>query len=226
MEKINVCFPTLNRYDLLKQSIKALYDGLIMPTDIWVIDNGGGFMQEDRLEFEDDHGIRHHYWKPGHNLGCAGSWNKFIQMTEGVLIISNDDILPHDDTLLTLLNAYDPQAVTCPESIIGGNAFSFFLLPRPIVASVGQFDESISPNYCWFEDNDLFRRLMLAGYQLKGIQGCQVEHGVSSTMKSYSPDELEQHHQKFRLAQANFISKWGGLPHQETFKTPYGTDNE
>ena len=218
---MNVCFPTLNRYDLLNESIASLQRGILKPTDIFVIDNGGKLFPGDFLEFTDEFDIRHHYVNFHRNLGCAASWNWFARNTSEVRIISNDDIAFQPDSLRKLVYSCDPLSITSPENIIGSNSFSCFTLPDYLYNAVGEFDEAISPNYCYYEDVDQSRRLRLAGFKLRGVAGCNVDHLGSSTLKSYTAEELQDHHERFQVAAQNYAAKWGGNPGEERFKTPY-----
>lgn len=154
-------------------------------------------------------------------LGCAASWNWFARNTSEVRIISNDDIAFQPDSLRKLVYSCDPLSITSPENIIGSNSFSCFTLPDYLYNVVGEFDEDISPNYCYYEDVSYSRRLRLVGFKLRGVAGCNVDHLGSSTLKSYTPEEMNEHHTKFQLAERNYSIMWGGLPGYETYTTPY-----
>jgi uncharacterized protein YggE len=73
------------------------------------------------------------------------------------------------------------------------------------------FDESISPGYAYFEDMDYLRRMRLAGV-IDAVVECGVKHVQGATLAAYSPEELDDHHRKFQLAQANYTAKWRGKP--------------
>lgn len=218
--QISVCFPTLKRYDLLEESIKSLQHGILKPTDIWVIDNGVGYVPKHEPGL-DEFGINHHYVTFGHNLGCAASWNWFARNVPDVRIISNDDISFHPDTVRKMVHAYDPTAIHSPDSIIGSNSFSCFVLPDHLYNCVGEFDETLSPNYAYFEDVDYSLRLRRMGFKLLGVPNCSVDHLGSSTLKSYDDAEMEDHNFRFIQAQMNYMVKWGGVPNHETYQTPY-----
>lgn len=218
---LSVCIPTLKRYQMLYDLIDSLRKGSWLPTDIYVIDNGSGFFQGDSAEFVDEWGIHHHYRKYGGNIGCAASWNKFIEQTTDMRVICNDDIEFKHDTLERLMNAFNPQRVISPISVVGGNAFSCFVLPDYLVQRVGLFDETISPNYAYWEDVDYSRRLTLAGYGIEGVEGCEVNHFGSATVKSFNDQEWVEHHDRFNTAQNNYVRKWHGMPGQEEWTTPY-----
>jgi GT2 family glycosyltransferase len=224
--KISICVPTLRRYDLLDRLIQSLRTSIVMPDAIYIIDNGGQWFAPNKisaeLHFRDTCGIQHHYYKFSvGNLGLAASWNFFVEKVPEVRVICNDDILFTPNAIGALLDAYTPDAVVSPASIVGGNAFSCFILPDQIVRDVGLFDVSISPFWAYLEDNDYFRRMTLKGYGISAAPDSVVEHPVSSTLRAFSPDELAEHHRKFRTAQGNYRRKWGGLPGNEVFTTPY-----
>lgn len=177
-----------------------------------VIDNGGQLEERNYSDLE--------FYKPAYNLGVAQSWNWFIDHTESPRIITNDDIVFDKYAIEKMLDADDGNNLMFPENL--GNAFSCYYLPQTTIDIVGKFDETISPNYAYFEDNDYHYRMLLAGFNIKKATGSFVDHVGSSTLKSYSPLEMENHHKKFRAARDRYIKKWNGLPGEEKFLTPYG----
>lgn len=223
MNKLHLCVPTLNRYDRLADMIASAKAGTVVPTDIWVIDNGGAWISDREVNFIDEQNIQHHYTKFGHNIGCAASWNWFIEQTKDVRIICNDDIQFSADAIEKLVAAFNPNAMLCPDSM-AGSAFSCFLLPDNLVEKVGLFDDRLSPNYCYFEDNDLYRRMQLLGYGIETVKDCLVEHAKSSTVSAMSAEDKERHHERFRRAEFRYKSKWGGLPNHEVYETPYNKE--
>lgn len=209
---ISLCFPTLNRYDLLDVAIDTALAGTLPPDKIYVIDNGGKaqeFMKNlDKVE---------EVFTPGINIGVAASWNWFINNVPEIRIISNDDVEFYPDTLETLVSAYDEKKVLFPAGVVAANAFSCFLIPNFVVEVVGYFDEKISPNYAYYEDNDYFRRMNLAGVKLEGVSTSQLMHKGSATLAHGIPD----HNHLFEKATKNFLAKWGGWPHEEVYEHPW-----
>jgi GT2 family glycosyltransferase len=214
---ITLCIPTLSRYDLLKRCLESAEAGIIKPDRYLVIDNGGSLdLKLPKLEVV----------KFGYNLGVAKSWNYFINYTEEVRVICNDDIFFHPETLRNLLAEYEGNQITCTRDL-EASSFSLFTIGDELVNTVGLFDESISPGYAYFEDNDYAYRMELLGYQIHRVHNCSCGHFGSATLKNYSSREMEDHHNKFRIAQNNYQKKWGGLPGKEEYKTPYnGVNNE
>lgn len=221
--EIHICIPTLNRYDLLDKLIESLRHSIRLPDHLWVIDNGGKYFgSEHRLDFIDSFGIRHHYHKFGSNLGVAASWNWFIQNVPEIRIITNDDTEFYPDTIDRLLASYDPCAITYPAGIPSANSFSCFVFPDHIQECIGGFDEEISPNYAYLEDNDFHYRMRLhGGLELRGVPDCRINHAGSATLKSLDPEEKRQHHERYRYAMHQYIFKWGGAPGNEQYTIPY-----
>lgn len=219
--EVNICVPTLRRYDLLDELITSMRRSELLPTGFWLIDNGGKYFNGDQLDFIDACGIEHHYRKFGNNLGLAASWNWFLQNVPEMRVICNDDVGFYPDTLGLLLDTHDPNAVTFPAGMPSTNSFSCFSFPDHIRDVVGLFDESISPGWAWFEDNDMYRRMCLQGFELRGVADCRIDHYGSGTLSALSESEKESHHEKFRKARDRYLAKWGGLPHQEVYTSPY-----
>lgn len=203
---INVCVPVLKRYDLLHKLILSVENSTV-PANIYIINNGKQPLV-----------IRKDYVKVitlGMNVGVAKSWNYFIRNVQEIRLICNDDIEFYPDTLEKIINGYSEDHLTTP-NLDTNNAFSCFTISDKIIDLVGYFDEDISPNYGYFEDNDFSHRMSKEGVGLNTISDAYVNHATSSTLKSYTKVERDLHHSKFRLAQSNYIKKWGGLPGQET----------
>lgn len=199
--------PVLNNYNGLFRLIDSAEAGSVIPDEYWIIDNGNSIHKFGDLNPK----IKVIY--SGNNIGVAKSWNLFLSRVsdKDILIISNDDIILERDSLKIFIEGLDRDQFSCTSGV---NAFSFFYLPKKIWMKVGPFDESLSPNYAYFEDNDYDLRLRLMNYRTVKVD-IPIRHENSSTMKNYSQQELEEHHRKFRIARFNYIRKWGGLPGKE-----------
>lgn len=204
--------PTLNRYDLLDQLIASAERGSLVPDRYVIIDNGGGYANPSE---------KVSVIQPGTNLGVANSWNELINLTSDIRLICNDDLEFYPTTLEALVDAYQDDRVMYPHSAGLLNAFSCFTLPGQVVGKVGWFDPNISPFYAYFEDNDYAYRMLLLGVPLQPVYNCNLIHRGSQTVKNYTPEQLEDHHRRFRLAEENYIKKWGGKPHHEIYLRPY-----
>lgn len=208
---ISICIPTLRRYYLLELLLNSLLESTVKPDYIYIVDNGGKY----NLDIPELNII---VYRPNENLGVAASWNWFIDNAPEIRIIVNDDILFHPDAIQNLIRDYNNSVISFPDSLPG---YSCFVLPDEVVWKVGYFDESISPNYAYFEDNDYSRRVMLSGCGTKIIPNVGVEHKGSSTKKSLNRNELKLHNRKYSEASMRYAKKWGGLPGKEKFRIPY-----
>ena len=100
------------------------------------------------------------------------------------------------------------------------NAFTLFSINQRVIDTVGYFDETISPGYAYFEDNDFGRRINLAGLKRVDVL-TSAFHVGSGTIKAMSAQEQADHSRKFSIAQDNYVKKWGGRPAYEVYTTPY-----
>lgn len=199
--KIHVCVPVLNRYDLLRAMLESLLPSSVVPAQVIVVDNGRsrekvtaaveGFPWHVRVEV------------PERPMGVAESWNWFLRNVPEERLITNDDILftPRALELAVLEEA---------PFVSYGHGFSCFLIRDECVRRVGEFDESISPGYAYFEDRDYLRRMRREKVQ-DAVVKCGVKHFRSQTLKALDQKQLEDHHKKFVIAQENFLKKWGDL---------------
>ncbi len=218
---ISIGIPVFNRYDLLALAIKSCMNSNKKPDKICIIDNGGKIDTNLKIDFDLD--IPINILRPEKNLGTAGGWNEIIKNTEDYRLIINDDIQFFPDTIEKMINKMENGAEfvwTCrPFGVLNG--FSCFGIQNSLIEKIGFFDENISPSYSYYEDGDYHYRMFLAGITEVDSEA-EAIHFHSATLKAFSPEEMAEHHRKFALAQSNYIKKWGGMPLQETFRTPYG----
>jgi len=214
--QIKLCIPTLNRYDLLIKCLESAAAGSVPPVAYYIIDNGTVL---DFTTIPKEISGRVFIAKTKYNIGVARSWNWFIDNVEcDRMIICNDDIEFYENSIEKLVDGYDENFIVYPEE--GATSFSCILLPKKITTDVGYFDESLSPFYAYFEDNDYHYRMKLKGYDIKSAPGCKVKHLGSGTLRKFTGIEMQMHHEKFRAAQTRYILKWGGEPGKERFIEP------
>lgn len=218
MKDVYVCVPVLKRYDCLWEFIRSCELGTIKPTRYIIIDNGNKLMTTELIPPEDI--TRLTITGAGQNIGVAKAWNYFMIHVPEVRIIANDDLLFYPDTIELLMNDLDENMLTYPA---GTGSFSCFILNDKIIENVGYFDEDISPNYGYYEDNDYHRRMLAKGFDIRPTEGCRTTHvnNGSNTLKAYTPEEMAEHHIKFHRATINYVRKWGGPPHHELYETPF-----
>jgi GT2 family glycosyltransferase len=220
---IYLCIPTLIRYDLLFTTLQSAEAGEVKPTHYIILDNGNLLSFAEHIPKDCENKI--YLYRASENLGVARSWNFFINLLDkfepGYTIICNDDVKFFSDTLKLLIESYDENYVSYPGGTPSSNSFSCFLLPEKVVKTIGYFDESLSPNYAYFEDNDYHHRMKKNNFDLKSVDNCRLGHVGSATFRAMTDEQVEEHHIKFRFAQANYIKKWGGTPGNEKFTNPY-----
>jgi GT2 family glycosyltransferase len=206
---INLCVPTLNRYDMLARLIASALASDPRPDKIWVIDNGRNVDESFRAVITPSvANVPVHVHTPHANLGVAASWNWFLRNVPEERVIANDDVVLAPGSLARLIGT--PGLFVSP--LAGAHqAFSCFLIRDECVKRVGFFDEKISPGYAYFEDVDYAWRMAEVNIPIQSVV-CGIEHAGSQTLASYTPEQLTQHHRRFIVAQKNFEQKWGRLP--------------
>lgn len=211
---ITICIPVLRRYDYLAKLFVSAESGELPPDKYIIFDNGGLFYKmplptglNDKIEVI----------TPGRNVGVARAWNEMIRHSTDIRIISNDDVEFRADTIKIFAETFDENMLS-----LCANSFSCFCISTKLFNTIGEFDVNLSPNYAYYEDNDYRIRIKLYG-QGFGFKdpGCGYEHINSATLKSFSNEEMSDHHRRFEFAKGRYVRKWGGLPYEETYTTEY-----
>lgn len=156
------------------------------------------------------------------NLGVAHAWNYFIESAraEGfdAVIIANDDISLEAGTLQRFVNEMQTSKFV---SFMGKNAFSFFGIHLDYAAEIGEFDENLWPAY--FEDNDFHYRMKLRGFSGTVVDEPSYFHYGSATITTFDAERKLMHHHNFNQNKQYYIQKWGGLPGDELYDTPFNS---
>lgn len=239
MKNIILGFPTLQRYDLLVKAIASAESGLEVPMKYHIVDNGfsrkcdgyRGFRDYVKVSGLDVPWHKVELVEAPKNWGVSGSWNTMIKQyalkydEDNLLIISNDDIEYHSDTIRMFLDAveeneHNKDYVVYHCDRFQNSAFSLFSPAPHMVDTIGWFDEKFYPAY--FEDSDYNYRIHLAApYSVFNIEGCTFNHFQSGTFKSYNEKEMKRHHEQFEANRRYFVRKWGGEPTKEKFTTEF-----
>jgi GT2 family glycosyltransferase len=202
--RLALCVPTLNRYDCLRDLLESAIGSSRYPDEVVVIDNGHDTARRQRALASVRCPVRVHVPTPA--LGVAASWNWFVAQVEEERVIVNDDVILGPWSLEALVNTPGPVVTA-----LAANAFSCFVLRDACVRAIGLFDETLSPDYAYFEDCDYEARLALAGLAVTTVD-CGVAHVGSSTVAAFSAAQRADHHRKFVIARENYRAKWGRLP--------------
>jgi hypothetical protein len=109
-----------------------------------------------------------------------------------------------------LMNAKEPRFEPGPD-------FSCFCTTRKLVDIVGPFDEHFIPAY--YEDNDMHRRIQLAGYEAYAY--APYWHYRSVTVRTDPERAREVTSGAQERCRQYYLQKWGGAPSEERFTTPF-----
>lgn len=211
---LTLCIPTLNRYDLLDELITSVSESSLLPEKIEIIDNGGKLDCNDLTNHNNLDIVIH---TQIYNTGVSYSWNWFLKNSKFPMLICNDDIKFSRDDLKNFSDA-NGALLYYTNNIIQLNMFSCFMPTKELIDIIGYFDEMFYPAY--YEDCDYAYRMKLAGILPKPIK-TEIDHAGSATVRYFSKDRLNQHHQDFRKNTDYYKSKWGGLPGEELYTRPF-----
>lgn len=217
-KQVTLAVPTYRRYDLLAQMlIKSAEAGTRPPDRYYIVDNGGSLdpvaygLPTAKVEI----------YRPGRNLGVSASWNHIHRTVDEYVIMACDDMALYPNTVEALVAAAEthPDVGFFFPSDNAHTMFGVYLQRRSFFEQIGEYDEHFWPAY--FEDNDYARRIQLASGKTMSVPDCGMSHFHSGTLKSYSEQEMQQHHSNFERLRAYYCQKWGGPPGHEQFKTPF-----
>lgn len=196
--------PTINRYDLLEPTLEV-YKQTFRDVDIYIIDNGRqGIPDESNITVS----------RPIKNIGVAASWNRLcgsIFNNHDYALILNDDIRYQRDQEYIQKRIDEKLAGL----VLSEFNWSIFMIEKRLYNTLGEFDEQFYPAY--YEDNDYYRRTCLAGYY---PQTCPWLNPMVYN-ESMSIKKDPKLNDNFMQNRDKYVKKWGGLPGQEIFPTPY-----
>lgn len=221
--KVYYGIPTYTQAWRAKNAIQHIINtSSLVPDQFVVIDNSGIGSAIDVLKPLTDVYSKVQVLVRQQNI-LAGAWNDLMQLwDDDYIIIANDDVTPHPQSIeaLVTLARDNPDYAMVNGSGHSGNSYSFFLLRKWAYQLVGAFDENFKPAY--YEDNDYDYRLVKL-LNLKRVESSDAtfDHIVSATMKAMTEEQKARHHVNFAATQAYYVRKWGGLPTNEQFTTPF-----
>lgn len=208
--------------------------GLVVP----VLNNFKGFTELMHSVNDIIYPVIINNWE--HNNGVSKAWNDgFIMAAEAGcshIMIANDDILfegveplrkladamdSHSIDLLTPTNTREGHKPDGEVSFGENPDFAAFMVRPDFMELYGRFDENFFPAY--FEDNDMAYRIKLGGGRYANHLGVGFLHRGSVTQNSQEGGVVPGH--VFEKNRSYYYSKWGGLPMQEQYTTPFGLDS-
>lgn len=229
--KVLYGIPTFTQFDDCRNAITKIIDSSSFVPDMFlIVDNSEtGAGAEALTDLAQKHSDRVHVLIRRENI-LAAAWNDImnfgIDYEFDYVIIANDDVTPHANSIEALVTAAIKQldigmwnGSGNQTKGVGGNSYSFFLLHKWAYAIVGEFDENFRPAY--FEDNDYDYRVKLAGLIREEVSACTFDHIGSATMNSMPTERKVHHHASFVANKQHYIRKWGGEPGKEQFKVPF-----
>lgn len=201
--------PVLNRPDLLYTMLNSTNHEI---ERVVIVDNG------DVVPDITNGNVR--VIRPGHNLGVSASWNLIIKSTpvSPWWLFTNSDIEFAPDDLARVANYMNGGGQA---AVLG--TYSVLAISKEVIERVGWFDENFAPAY--FEDNDYDYRCRLAGVEVVALP-CAYVHQISSTIKSSPSYKLQNDLGTYPANKSYYTEKWGGLPMDEKFQTPFNNGGD
>lgn len=194
--------PILNRPELLAEMLSSVDH----PVErVVIVDNGDVVPPETSGRV-----IR-----PGANLGVAASWNLIIKSTirANWWLLANFDLTFEPGFLSVIEDEIDRHQV-----VMAPNA-ACFAVRYDALERVGLFDESFVPAY--YEDNDFRWRCIVAGIDVLWLPEDQgIRHLGSATINA-DQKTLFENHRTFPENGVYYRAKWGGMPYEEVYRTPF-----
>lgn len=167
-------FATLKRFDLAER----LLGSIDFPVEHLVVVNNSGTHGWQPVKPE----LVKHLWhiEVPFGLGLVGAWNLIVKSTPYApyWVLVNDDAWFMPGELSKIPDQVDTNALNFLDIV---PRWSGVVFGEGMVDKVGLYDENFYPLY--FDDNDLERRVDLAGIDKKSIQ-CKMGHNNSSTLHS------------------------------------------
>lgn len=145
------------------------------------------------------------------NIGCARAWNLGLKAgADWTFIVGISAVFPNGFSEILLDIHKGSQYALITDLSYHCNAIS-----KKLVEKIGFFDENFYPAY--YEDTDFQRRMHLAG-----VDEPNIVIPAYSTMMANSVTSKEGLPVHYQHLQDYYKEKWGGIPGEETFKTPFG----
>jgi len=201
--------PTLNRFDLLNESLQKYLLNDFQNTKIYLIDNGNQIINISHQNL--------FVLKVNRNLGVSASWNLLCSLIfnehENALLL-NDDIYfgKSEMNIINFLKEHQKE-----DFHVSYHNWSAFILPKKTFEKIKGFDVNFYPAY--FEDNDYHYRMKLQNmsYHQTEELNCEIFRNSMTIQKDPTINN------NFEKNQEYYFNKWGGLPGCETYITPFNS---
>lgn len=207
--KFCILIPTINRADLLLEAL-PVYKEIYPTTQIYVLDNGN----QGIPQISDNINI---LIPVPRFQGVAASWNMLIDYAihngqKNFLVLNDDIILKAGEGLISeIIARWGENTFHRPRPFYNWSAFIF---NKKIYEQVGGFDENFKKAF--FEDNDYEYRMKCKNITIRYEDALNAE--VYRNSMTIQKDPLLGDYVANR---DYYLKKWGGLPNEETYKTPF-----
>jgi GT2 family glycosyltransferase len=155
------------------------------------------------------------------NVGFSGSVNQIIKQNIDCpyWCILSVDWHPAPGQLKKLAKRLEDPfvGILCDKT---QNGYSSMVFTPHLLYEVGYLDENFFPAY--YEDNDHRYRMKLVGIEWEYLP-LKYQHAVSATIKRDSAI-YAKNQMTFKENGRYYVEKWGGLPNQEKYTTPFDMD--
>jgi GT2 family glycosyltransferase len=211
MVTLGIGIPTINRADLLDEALQV-YKNTFYGRHQIIIDNGN----QDVKKYSFDQRVT----TTPKNLGVSGSWNLIIELLRNkgythVAVLNDDVIWKREADEIEEFIQKNPA-----DFYQGTGTWCCFVLPIKTFQTIGKFDEIFINGF--FEDNSYAYRMKLAGMKtlVDPFFNPEVFRNSSTIAKNPKLNEF------FEVNRKTYVEMWGGMPNQETFKTPFNGARE
>lgn len=205
--KLIIAIPTLNRADLLNESLSKYFEDF-PETHIAICDNG----KQDIIHREKNFMI----YRPEKSLSVSDSWNMLMDYAQKInashVLMLNDDVYlgKTEKEIDWLVNRYENTPF-----INSLQNWCSFILRVDSWQQIGDFDGINFPNY--FNDNDYCTRMQRLS--LKRINTEYLNPLIYRNSMTIAKDPTLN--SRFLEYRQKYIDKWGGVPSQEQYLTPF-----
>ena len=233
MTKVLIGVPILNRPDLLERlsnSLKVCRNIGKYKFDICIVNNSVNNSEIDdvieymRYDFNGNKNVSTIVFNNNENKGVSASWNQIINVFQNDdythLIVCGNDVSPDPmfvDTMVDFEKLYVDGAM-----YFGNAGHNAWMINKNFKEELYNFDENFFPAY--FEDNDVSYRIKLLGLKQYDVPNAFVNNDNGSQTINSDPHYRSACATTFEMNKAYYIEKWGGVPGQEKFKTPFNND--
>lgn len=173
------------------------------------------------------------------NDGVTIPWNRMIvraiQDGHRHIFVANDDTTFATDTMQKMIDVLDEREydlvtpinmrdseVESERRLIPHPDYASFAITSSTIDKFGLFDEEL---FAYYNDNDYSRNLIVNGGKYCAITDAGFYH-VGSVTQLKGRDETTNDrvvsHADFEMAQGYYLAKWGGMPGNEKYTTPFG----